>query len=107
MADKKNELIVFEVFKRAQEKQSESLSKPCTTTFYDEGAVPHSKPHNYSFRAAAREKWVKNFFLLEKDIKLESTQHQPLEQKFHRIYTSPINTIKRNVGLWFQWGIYI
>ena len=28
-----------------------------------------------------------------------------MEQKFHRICTSPINTIKRNV--WFQWGIYI
>ena len=59
MADKKqNGLIVIKVFERAQEKQSESLSPPCTITVYGEGAVPLSKPHEYSLRAAAREKWV-------------------------------------------------
>ena len=50
----KNWLIVIKVFKRAQEKQSESLSKPCTITVYTEGAVPLSKPHEYSFKVAAR-----------------------------------------------------
>ena len=39
MADKKqNGLIVIKVFKRAQEMQSESLSKPCTITVDGEGA---------------------------------------------------------------------
>ena len=55
---KNNGLIVIKVFKRAQEKQSESLSKPCTITVYREGAAPLSKSHEYSFRAAARKKWV-------------------------------------------------
>ena len=57
MADKKNVLIVIKVFKRAQEKQSESLSKPCTITV------------KYSFRAAARKMghFVTQFFLLEKN----------------------------------------
>ena len=50
MADKKH--------KRAQEKQSESLSQPSAITVYGEGAVPLSKPQEYSFRAAVREKWV-------------------------------------------------
>ena len=56
MEYKQNGLI--EVFKRAQEKQIESLSKPSTITVYCEGAVPLSRPHEYSFRAAAREKWA-------------------------------------------------
>ena len=50
MADKKH--------KRAQEKQSESLPQPCAITVHGEGAQPFSKPQEYSFRAAAREKWV-------------------------------------------------
>ena len=55
---KENMLIVIKVFKHVQEKQSESLSKTCTITIYGEGAASLSKPHVYSFRAAAREKWV-------------------------------------------------
>ena len=50
MADRK--------LKRAQEKQSESLSQSCAITVYGEGAVPLSKPQEYSFKAAARDKWV-------------------------------------------------
>ena len=46
-------MIVIKVLKRAQEKQSESLSQPCTITVYV------SKPMNIVLaRAAAREKWV-------------------------------------------------
>ena len=44
--------------KRAQEKQSESLSQPCAIIVYGEGAVPLSKPQEYSFSAATREKWL-------------------------------------------------
>ena len=59
MADnKQNGLIVIEVFIRAEEKQSESFSQPFTITFYGEYSVPLSKPHEYSFRAAACEKWI-------------------------------------------------
>ena len=53
MADKKQLLSKF--LKRAQEKQSELSSQLCTITVYSKGAT---KPHEYSFRAAAREKWV-------------------------------------------------
>ena len=48
MADKKH--------KRTLEKQIESLSQPCAITVYGEGAMPLSKPQEYSFRAV--EKWV-------------------------------------------------
>ena len=59
MADKKQKVqIVIKACKSAQEKQCESLSQQCTITVYGEGAAPLSKPHEYSFRAAAREKWV-------------------------------------------------
>ena len=51
-------MIVIQVFKRAKEKQGDSLSKACTITIYGEGAATLSKPHEYSFGAAAREKWV-------------------------------------------------
>ena len=50
--------LLSKFLKRAQENQSESSSQLCTITVYDEGAVPISKPHEYSFRAAARAKWV-------------------------------------------------
>ena len=46
--------LLSKFLKCAQEKQSESSSQLCTITVYGEGAVPHE----YSFRAAAREKWV-------------------------------------------------
>ena len=50
--------LLSKFLKRAQEKQSESSPQLCTITVYGEGAVPLSKPHEYSFRAAAREKCV-------------------------------------------------
>ena len=50
--------LLSKFLKRAQEKQSESLSQLCTITVYGEGAALLSKPREYSFRAAAREKWV-------------------------------------------------
>ena len=70
--------LLSKFLKRAQEKQSESSSQLCTITVYGEGAMPLSKPQEYSFRAAAREKWVtfqgENFFFAsEKHIKLKST----------------------------------
>ena len=71
MADKKqNGPIVIRFLKRAEEKQSESLSQLCTIIVYGEGVASLSKPHQYSFRAAAHEKWVTFwgkffFFLLE------------------------------------------
>ena len=52
MADKMGQLL-SKFLKRTQEKQSESSSQLCTITVYGEGAA-----HEYSFRAAAREKWV-------------------------------------------------
>ena len=55
MADKnQNGLIVIKVFKHAQEKQRESLSKPCTITIYGEGVVPMK----IVLEQHAREKWV-------------------------------------------------
>ena len=50
--------LLSKFLKRAQEKQSESSSQLCTITVYGERAAPLSKPYEYSFRAAAREKWV-------------------------------------------------
>ena len=50
--------LLWKFLKRAQEKQSESLSKPCAITVYGEGAAPVSKPHDNTFEAAAREKRV-------------------------------------------------
>ena len=50
--------LLSKFLKSAQEKQSESSSQLCTITVHGEGAVPLSKPHQYSFTAAAREKWV-------------------------------------------------
>ena len=72
MADKKKGQIVIKVFETCTGEESESSSQLCTITVYGEGAAPLSKPHKYSFRAAAREKWVtfqgkKCFFLLEKN----------------------------------------
>ena len=49
--------LLSKFLKCAQKKQSESSSQLCTITVYG-GAAPLSKPHEYSFRAAAREKWV-------------------------------------------------
>ena len=59
MADKnKMARLLWKFLKRAQEKQSESLSKPCAITVYGQGAGPLSKPHDNTFKAAAREKRV-------------------------------------------------
>ena len=49
--------LLLKFLKRAQEKQSESLSQQCTISVYGEGAVSVSKPQEHSFRAVAREKW--------------------------------------------------
>ena len=55
MADKKtNGRLSLRLLKRAQEKQSESLSQLCTITI-----SPFTlKPHKHSFRVVARGKWV-------------------------------------------------
>ena len=73
MADKKTKWPdCYESFlKRAQEKQSESLSKPCAITIYSEGTVPLLKPQDNTFKAAVRDKRVTFYFAREKHIKLK------------------------------------
>ena len=50
--------LLWKFLKRAQEKQSEPLSKPCAITIYGKGAAPLSKPHDNTFKAAGRKKRV-------------------------------------------------
>ena len=77
MADKKQMArLLRKFFKRAQEKRSESLSKPCAITVYGEGAKPLSKSHDNTLKQPRVKKGslfrVKIVFLArEKHIKLK------------------------------------
>ena len=64
MADKKqNGLIVIKVFKRAQEKQSETLSEPCTITVHGPMNIVLKQPRVKN-RSHLR---GNNLFLIEKN----------------------------------------